>query len=618
MKEDKWEIPSFCRAWYDKRLTENESDGGNAIAVKDRYPSMHLNIRYQRMFAGAFMYASGNHVGIEWNETRGMASGASVQADVDGRYMNGRYFGWGIAHEIGHCINQGAYAVAEVTNNYYSVLAQARDTSDSVRFQYDKVYEKVTSGTKGSASNVFAQLGMYWQLHLAYDDGYNYKTYDNYNEQLKNLFFARVDTYARDAAKAPAPGGIALVLTGDTDQNLMRLSCAAAERNLLAFFERWGMTANEGTKQYAGQFTEETRAIYYVDDDSRVFRLTHEGSRLLADGTTEVLSAATSAQIDANAKNRVNFQFVLTEAGRDDILGYEIVRCTTSGGVAEKMVVGFTTKETFGDLVTTMNNRVVTYEVTAIDKYLNRSAVLTLDPLKIEHNGNVDKAGWTVSASGITSVEEDYNGSEEDPCAKTPEKAIDKAIDNNGDTTYLGTAGQNAWTVYFSSPPKGNLAAYDTTAMRLVIRNKEGKQIAITELDVLGVTGDNVELQSTVNGTPAIGRLTADYKYGPGEGDVIPAESIIFTGIYKGNPAYNVVLLYDQDGNIVSGTSADGAQKAYHVIQANVPDGGEIQEVYDGTWIYWIEPQDTVDLAAFAFIVILPLQVHKDVYCQHG
>ena len=25
--------------------------------VKDTYPSRHLNIRYQRMFAGAFMYA---------------------------------------------------------------------------------------------------------------------------------------------------------------------------------------------------------------------------------------------------------------------------------------------------------------------------------------------------------------------------------------------------------------------------------------------------------------------------------------------------------------------------------------------------------------------------------
>ena len=59
-----------------------------------------------------------------------------------------------------------------------------------------------------------------------------------------------------------------------------------------------------------------------------------------------------------------------------------------------------------------------------------------------------------------------------------------------------------------------------------------------------------------------------------------------------------MVLLYDQDGNIVSGTGANGERKAYHIFQANVPEDGPIQEVYDGTWIYWIEPQDTVDLAA--------------------
>ena len=46
-----------------------------AEAERDRLPYRHLNIRYQRMFAGAFMYASGNHIGIEWNETAGMAGG---------------------------------------------------------------------------------------------------------------------------------------------------------------------------------------------------------------------------------------------------------------------------------------------------------------------------------------------------------------------------------------------------------------------------------------------------------------------------------------------------------------------------------------------------------------
>lgn len=230
---------------------------------KDRFPQRHLNIRYQRMFAGAFMYAAGDHIGIGWNETAGMMTGVPVQSD-NGKYVSGRYFGWGIAHEIGHNINQSAYAYAEVTNNYFAVLAQAKDTNDSVRFEYPKVYEKVTSGTTGKSEDVFTQLGMYWQLHLAYDSGYNFKTYDNYEEQLNNLFFARVDTYARNTAKAPAPQGIALTLSGDRDQDFMRLACAAAQKNILEFFERWGMIPNDETRSYAGQFETETRAIYYV------------------------------------------------------------------------------------------------------------------------------------------------------------------------------------------------------------------------------------------------------------------------------------------------------------------------------------------------------------------
>ena len=35
------------------------------------------------------------------------------------------------------------------------------------------------------------------QLHLAYDNGFNFKTYENYDEQLANLFFARMDAYSR-------------------------------------------------------------------------------------------------------------------------------------------------------------------------------------------------------------------------------------------------------------------------------------------------------------------------------------------------------------------------------------------------------------------------------------
>ena len=412
----------------------------------DRFPKGHLNIRYQRMFAGAFMYAAGNHIGIEWNETAGMMRGVPVQSE-NGKYVSGQYFGWGIAHEIGHNINQGAYAYAEVTNNYFAVLAQAKETNDSVRFQYPKVYDKVTSGTKGKAGDVFTQLAMYWQLHLAYDSGYNFRTYENYGEQLANLFFARVDTYARNAAKAPTPQqGVALTLSGNRDQDFMRLSCAAAGKNLMEFFERWGMTPDQDTRNYAQQFEAETRAIYYVNDESRVYRLEHGKSSLNAEGTIEAVGDGTTVQVNPDRKNQVDFTLSSKNIPEEDVLGYEIVRTMTSGGTVEKELAGFTTEKTFTDHVTTVNNRVITYEVTVIDKYLNRSAVRTLAPVKIEHDGSLDKEFWTVTAKDMKAVSKEDAGEADEnaPCAPVEKDPVLRVADEKSDTTYTAVAGADA------------------------------------------------------------------------------------------------------------------------------------------------------------------------------
>ena len=650
-----------------KGLTTQSADENNVpVDRKDTYPSRHLNIRYQRMFAGAFMYASGNHIGIEWGSTPGMVSAAPVVSDADGKYVSGRYFGWGIAHEIGHCINQGSYAVAEVTNNYFSVLAQAQDNNGSVRFKYDEVYKKVTSGTKGHSSNVFTQLGLYWQLHLAYDNGYNFKTYENYNDQLRNLFFARVDTYARTPSKAP--GNIKLELSGDSDQNLMRLSCAAAEKNLLEFFERWGMTPDEGTAAYAKQFEEETRAIYYVNDEARVYRLTNPGSSLNMDGSTQAVNII-SEEINAGEANRVDLKFS-SSIPSADILGYEIVRCMRSGGGIQEEVAGFTTSGSFSDYVTTVNNRVVKYKVTVIDKYLNRSAPAESAELKIQHDGSIDKAGWTAAAKNIDTTVKARNGigtgseSEEELgtgagtwdqdtiCGPAAEDPIKHVLDNSTDTVYTGRAGEEAeivlefhkthtvtgfkytpaqgydrikdysisvrkggqWEevaagtfqsedaqiVYFGNDQNSNLHVYQTTAVKLQIKNQAGREIGIAELDVLGVTGDDVDFRRTAGeDTPVIGRLKEDFSYG---GGVIPAGSLVFTGVYKGNPAYNVVILYDQNGEIVGGVDTDGSLNASQIILADVPDTGQIQDVSDGSWVYWIEPKHMIDLTKLTHV----------------
>ncbi|MCM1528616.1 MAG: M60 family metallopeptidase [Alistipes sp.] len=615
--------------------------GLNASAPTDlnRIPKGHLNIRYQRMFSGAFMYASGNHIGIGWGSSSSLAGGVPIVSDEDGKYVSGNYFGWGIAHEIGHCINQNTYVVAEITNNYFAQLAQAKDTNAGMRFQYQNIYNKVTSGTKGNCPNIATQLGMYWQLHLAYDSGLNYKTYSNYNDQLNNLFYARVDTYSRNPDAAPAPGGVKLTLGGGTDQNLMRLACAAANKDVLEFFRRWGKTPDSATIAYASQFEKETRAIFFANDDSRVYALNGTGSVL---GTDCSVSAIEDVSISiGKTANQVELGFTPADIPESDILGYEIIRCTISGGEIEEIPVGFSTTTSFTDTVTTMNNRAVFYKVTLIDQYLNRSASFTTKMVKIEHDGSMDKKNWTISVDGLNENAVVSSATEEMPCDPIASAPAEKAIDNDLNTAYTPqftkdsaeiilnfnktvtatglkyTAGEGQpasvyeayvligkeWilaaegtfhgseTVYFANDDDKYISTYSTDAVKLVLTGRKGETVSIAEIDVLAPTGDNVDFRRAgEEKAVVIGTLSSDYKYGDKDEDVIPGDSLVFTGSYKGSPAYNVVILYDGDGNIVGGIE-DDALVAQQIILADVPEAGNIANVSDGTWIYWIEPE---------------------------
>ncbi len=196
-------------------------------------------------------------------------------------------------------------------------------------------YMTMFSGAKGRSANVGTQLGLYWQLHLAYDDytaetsTYKYagQTYscagdryifdddNDYAAMFDNLFFACVDTYARNPEKAPHK----LTIDSNVDQTLMRLACAAANENILPFFERWGMIPDAVTEEYAKLYGEPTeKALYYVNDGARDYRVDHKGEASTVKDQDVVEATAT-------AENNVVKINISTTAG-DDLLGYEIIR----------------------------------------------------------------------------------------------------------------------------------------------------------------------------------------------------------------------------------------------------------------------------------------------------
>ncbi len=606
----------------------------------DRLPARHLNIRYMRMFAGAFMYAAGNHIGIEWGSVPGLSSAVPVEADENGRYQSGRYFGWGISHEIGHNINQGSYAIAEVTNNYFAQLTKSEDSNDTVRFKYDTVYEKVTSNTVGKPSNVFTHLAMYWQLHLAYDRGYNYKTYDTYEQQQAGLFYARVDSYSRDPSRAAGN----LKLDGGSDQNIMRLACAAAQKDLTEFFMRWGLVPDEETIRYAGQFEKEERALYYLTDDARVYEIEH-GTAGSIKGR-DVVSSESTATVSSSIPNEVTVSIQST-ADPDVVLGYEIARYHYEDGVPVRQVVGFSTDTTYVDHVATINNRVMTYEVRAVDQFGYYSNARKIGDVRISHDGSQDKSMWTVTTNMLSIADQAQEAVEEDPCTPEIVPAVSMVIDNDYKKDYEGKSaggdaeiliqmnqalevcglkytvksgspignygievsvdgstwttvkegsfegGSGSQTVYFENADKDPwVCTYDAAYVRL--RAKGQKEMCVAELDLLGPSGDSISFGVRENDTQgAVGLLSEDYAY---EGDKkIPQGSLVFTGSYKGNPAYNVVVLYDDEGNIVGGVDEGNVLKAEQIILADVPENGLLGEVSDGIWIYWIEPDQIPD-----------------------
>ncbi len=615
------------------------SDEAGTARGNNALPSQHLNIRYMRMFAGAFMYAAGNHIGIEWGST----TLASAPGSWDG-------FGWGVAHEIGHNINQGTYAIAEITNNYFAQLLTI--ATRGTRFSYTNVYNKVTSGAIGRSSNVATQLALYWQLHLAFD---NYTDdrhiFDNYEEQFENLFFARVDTYSRNPAKAPQAG---LTLNGGVDQNLMRLSCAAANKNILPFFERWGMVPDEATVAYAAKYGEpDAKALYYVNDDARDYRAAHSDEAGTIKDRDHVVTASATAR-----SNQVEVQ-ISTDQDEELILGYEISRSMISNGQKKTEIAGFIPIDTadstvFVDTITSINNRVMEYEVRAVDKFLNYSKAVSAGHAKIQTDGVLAKDTWTVETTMTSTfdtviapdTEDPDNGYDAANPGSVQEKkahSIDRVLDNDrteegtyhghsdgtesvtidmhktqevtalkyfGDalaevnievsedgstwipvkTAYKGLTGESETIVWFDSVKEDTrdnwIGTYDARYVRLTIA--QAGDISIREIELCGPSGDNLEFMSTGDGLPAIGVLKEDYKYGDQEADVILKGSLVFTGTYKGNPAYNVVVLYDTDGNVIG--AKDGNVQAGQVIFADVPKQGNLGETSDGTWVYYIEP----------------------------
>ena len=588
-------------AWEQLLFLMNKTQGiigADTDFASYQYPmETRQNIHFSRMFSGAFMFAAGSYVGIDFNETRAMVTGYPVEltgsgSGIDGDDLNGLY-GWGIAHEIGHNMDKIGYA--EITNNIYSLVAQTADTGDMVgqsrlEGMYQSIFNKAALGKPGQAGDVFTQLGMYWQLHLAYDEAGS--PFDGSGAlDFYNAFFSKWKTGAHSDAPSK-------------DDRIALIAAEVTGKNLTEFFTRWGMELSEATITTLKGYSEEPRNIWYLNDQSR-------GDRLNGETKAELAAALTAA-----VENENQVKLTITVSGdASRVQGYEILRNGTP--VAFLMGNGQST-QTYLDTVRSANHMVFTYSVRVIDTLGYEVDQAEAAQVRISYDVTLDASLYDISEYGLN---QDTNTKNIQITAKdggvlttSGLKIIGSSIPTDGNYTVTITTTDGRSVVaksdrFSNSQSEASFLTYwnkpgtDATDTRIWIYDAVSIVISGTPADVstsniqlLSYPGDNIAFTEGAS----IGVLGEDYTYdlGDGQTEVIKAGTVVITGSYRGDPMYNSVRLKAQMQSMKPGSSevpvvTEQTLSGETILFAEIPDDGAVSTISDGFFVFIPEDQES-------------------------
>lgn len=529
------------------------------------------------------MYAAGNHIGIGYASCAGMVRGKPISMLEEGATVNS-LFGWGIAHEIGH--NMDKLGKAEITNNLYSLMVQTYDGAENTlpsrlekSGKYSQIFTKVAQGYPGASNDVFTQLGMYWQLHLAYDDGSDPMGF--YNRFFKAW---KAGTYTSGATSY--------------DDKVALTAAGVAGKDLTEFFTRWGMSLSLSAKDTLKTYDRETRAIWYLTDQSRRERLAGTSA---ASGT---LSA--SAVRNANADNEVIITIDATGIN-GKVQGYEILR----NGVS----VGFTTTNTYTDVTGAGNHKSYEYQVKAYDILGGQIASAQAGQVRIAYDATIDPADYTVTRDGTTVTftlvrETAISGiklmGNSRPTAGsftvtvTDVKDVVRTAKNGSFSQNQAVDDQDSYLTYFNKPGADStdtrIWTYDAKTLTIT---GVPEDMDLSDVRLVSYAGDDV---SFLEGGFA-GLLSEDYVYGTGDEDVIEAGTLVIVGNYRGDPVYNGVKIkgrftttsIGEDGEPVFGTEERDLD-GYSLLFAEIPNDGAVSDISDGIFIFVPNVQKEAEL----------------------
>jgi len=279
-----------------------------------------------------FMYAYTDHTGIQPPQ-EGLMYGD----------FSKNYPGWGLNHEIGHRIDLTAREFSEVTNNMTSMGMSIVAGNMDNRIPYEGIIYKHVINETGydwnKQGNLAAKLGLYWQLELAHK-GYWAELESIYREEKLNV--GAVDF---------------------KQQHLIKYSSDVLQLDLVEYFARHGIFANDETKDYTSKYPKPTKKIWYLNNSTYHY----EGN-----GFSQNVDVEIDVLANTEAKT-TKLSFSINNENKDDLLGYEIIH--------NDKVIGFTSTGSF--VVSNVDNSQANeYQIVAYDKKLNASVPFTVSSLK--------------------------------------------------------------------------------------------------------------------------------------------------------------------------------------------------------------------------------------------
>lgn len=270
------------------------------------------------------------------------------------------------------------------------------------------------------------------------------------------------------------------------------------------------------------------------------------------------------------------------------------------------------------------NHRTYQYQVAACDILGNRIAAAETDEVRVAYDKTVDPSAYTMTRSGSTAtfqfseaasisglkltgsnrptsgaytitVEASFTGEDKKPVTRTV-----TAREGSFDTGNQAVDDQDSYLTYFQKPG----AASDDTR----IWTYDAKTLTVTgipadmadsDIRLISYAGDDVAFWEA----GAVGRLSADYRYGDGDGDVIPKDTLVIVGTYRGDPRFNTVKVMgrftrttDAGEELNGGEAEERYLDGYALLFAEIPADQQVSDISDGLFIFVPDVQREAEL----------------------